>query len=150
MSKSTVWVPWKGISWHVTRRCVHKNVTTYNYIGQWVFRNLHKVINSLAPWWFQSSFRDDLVDNFKLILMNGGWGISEIALRWVPQYLTEDKSTLVQVMAWCRQATSHNLNQCWPRFVSPNGVTGPQWVKNYERIRCVSGTWKYRFSAPLV
>ena len=24
------------------------------------------------------------------------------------------KSTLVQVMAWCRQAPSHYLNQCWP------------------------------------
>ena len=38
-------------------------------------------------------------------------------------------STLVQVMAWCRQATSHYLSQCWPRYVSPYGVTRPQWVK---------------------
>ena len=52
-----------------------------------------------------------------------------IALRWMPQDLTDDKSTLVQVMAWCRQATSHYLGQCWPRSVSPNGVTRPQWVK---------------------
>ena len=43
--------------------------------------------------------------------------------------LTEHKSTLVQVMAWCRQATSHYLSQCWPRSMSPNGVTRPQWVK---------------------
>ena len=42
--------------------------------------------------------------------------------------LTDDKSTLVQVMAWCRQATSHYLNQCWPSFLSPYGVTRPQWV----------------------
>ena len=62
--------------------------------------------------------------------MNGGWGISyEIALRWIPIDLTDDKSTLVQVMAWCHQATSHYLSQCWPRFMSPNGVTRPQWVK---------------------
>ena len=27
--------------------------------------------------------------------------------------LTDDKSTLVQVMAWCRQATSHHLSQYW-------------------------------------
>ena len=39
-----------------------------------------------------------------------------------------DKSTLVQVMAWCRQATSHYLSQCWPRSMSPYGVTRPQWV----------------------
>ena len=25
------------------------------------------------------------------------------------------KSALVQVMAWCHQATSHYLSQCWPR-----------------------------------
>ena len=45
-----------------------------------------------------------------LILVNGGWGISyEIALRRMPLDLSDDKSTLVQVMAWCRQATSHYL-----------------------------------------
>ena len=31
----------------------------------------------------------------------------EIALRWVPLDLTDDKSTLVQLLAWCHQATSH-------------------------------------------
>ena len=46
----------------------------------------------------------------------------------MPQGLTGDKSTLVQVMAWCHQATSHYLNQCWPRSMSPYGVTRPQRV----------------------
>ena len=32
-------------------------------------------------------------------------------------------------MAWCRQATSLYLSQCWPRSMSPNGITRPQWVK---------------------
>ena len=36
----------------------------------------------------------------------------------MPLDFTEDKSTLVQVMAWC---------QCWPRSLSPYGVTRPQW-----------------------
>ena len=31
-------------------------------------------------------------------------------------------------MAWCRQATSHYLSQCWPRSMSPYGVIRPQWV----------------------
>ena len=39
-----------------------------------------------------------------------------------------ERSTLVQVMAWCRQATSHYLSQCWPSSMSPYGVTRPQWV----------------------
>ena len=40
--------------------------------------------------------------------------------------LTDDLSTLVQVMIWRRQATSHYLSQCWSRSVSPYGVTRPQ------------------------
>ena len=67
--------------------------------------------------------------------MNGGWGISyEIALRWMPLDLTDDKSTLVQVMAWCCQATSHYLGQCWPRSMSPNGITRPQWVDSFPLV----------------
>ena len=90
----------------------------------------HKVglslIYSLAPGRFK--FRLAI---FKPILVNGGWGISyEIALRWMPQDLTDDKSTLVQVMTWCHQATSHYLSQCWPRSLSPNGITRPQWVND--------------------
>ena len=58
---------------------------------------------------------------------------SEIALWWLSLDVTDDKSTLVQVMAWCRQATSHYLNQCWPRSLSLYGITRPQWVKiSYE------------------
>ena len=64
------------------------------------------------------------------MLVNGGWGISyEIALRWMPLDLADDKSTLVQVMAWCRQAKSHYLSQGWPRSMPPNGVTRPQWAE---------------------
>ena len=39
------------------------------------------------------------------------WLVSsdENDFRWMPRDLTDDKSTLVQVMAWCRQATSHYL-----------------------------------------
>ena len=33
-------------------------------------------------------------------------------------------------MAWCHQATSHYLSQCWPRSLSPYDVTRPQWVKS--------------------
>ena len=81
-------------------------------------------VNSLAPRRFQLNIRKVI---FKLTLVNGGWGISyEIALRWMPHDLTDDKSTLIQVMAWCRQATSHYLSQCWPRSMSPNGVIRPQ------------------------
>ena len=55
---------------------------------------------------------------------------SEIALRWTSLDLSDDKSTLVQGMAWCHQAASHYLNQCWPRSLPPYGITRPQWVKS--------------------
>ena len=35
-------------------------------------------------------------------------------------------------MAWCRQATSHYLSQCWPRSLSPYDVIRPQWVKKKQ------------------
>ena len=41
----------------------------------------------------------------------------------------DDKSTLVQVIAWCLKAPSHHLSQSWPRSMSTYGITRPQWVK---------------------
>ena len=87
--------------------------------------------NSLAPGRFQFIFRKVI---FKLILENGGCDISsKITLRWTSLDLSDNKSTLDQVMAWCRQATSHYLNQCWPRSLPPYGVTRPQCV-NWLRL----------------
>ena len=96
-----------------------------------------KIINSLAPGKFEWNFRHVI---FKQILVIDGWGIScEIALIWMSLDFTDDQSTLVQVMAWCRQATSHYLSQCWPRSLSPYGVTGPQWVNriSFETFKAI-------------
>ena len=61
------------------------------------------------------------------------WGICwETVVKWMPQDLSDDKSTLVQVTAWCRQVRSHSLSQCWLRFMSPYSVTRPRWDKNAE------------------
>ena len=38
-------------------------------------------------------------------------------------------------MAWCRQATSHYLSQCWPSSLSTYGVSRPQWVNFHDAIR---------------
>ena len=65
-----------------------------------------------------------------VILMIDGWGMyCEIVFGRMSLYLINDKSKLVQVMAWCRPATSHDLSQCWARPVSPSGVTRPQLFK---------------------
>ena len=81
---------------------------------------------TLAPGRFEQNFREVI---FKLISVTDGWGIfCKIALKWMSVDLTDDKSTLVQVMAWCLTAPSHYLSQCWPRSMSPYSVTRPQWV----------------------
>ena len=59
--------------------------------------------------------------------------------RWMLQNTFSDKATLVQVMAWCRQATSHYLSQCWPRFMSLYGVTRPQWLISLFYVKV--GDW---------
>ena len=83
-------------------------------------------INSLALGKFEWNFRYVI---FKRILVIDGWGIScDIALIYMSLEFTDDQS-VVQVMAWCRQAKSHDLNQCWPRSLSPYGVTRAQWFK---------------------
>ena len=52
----------------------------------------------------------------------------EIALRWMSLEFTNEQSTLVQVMAWCRPATSHYLNQCWPSSMASLGHNGLKWL----------------------
>ena len=89
-------------------------------------RKISQRINPLAPGKFDWNFRYVI---FKRISVIDGCGKScEIDLWWMPLDLTDEQSTLVQVMAWCCQATSHYLSQCWPRFLSPYDVTRPQWV----------------------
>ena len=88
------------------------------------------VFNSLAPGGFENIFQNVF---FKLISWIDTLSNScETALRSMPQNPSDDKSTLVQVMAWCRQAASHYLSQCCPKSLSPYGVTRPQWVKQWS------------------
>ena len=84
--------------------------------------------NSLAPGKFEWNFRYVI---FKRISVIDICSIScETALIWMSLDFTDDQSTLVQVMAWCHQATSHYLNQCWPRSPTPYGITWPLWVSH--------------------
>ena len=88
----------------------------------------------MAPGKFEWNFRYVI---FKWILGIDGWGLfSEIAPIWMSLDFIDDQSTLVHVMAWWRQATSHYVSQCWPRSLSPYGVTRPQWVNYWPSMTC--------------
>ena len=90
-------------------------------------------INSLAPGKLEWIFRYLIL---QIISVIGGWGIScELALGWMSLDLIDNKSTLVQVMTRCRQATNHYLGQCWPRSMSPYGVTSSMNFVTYLEFR---------------
>ena len=60
--------------------------------------------------------------------MIDGWGNPcEITLIWMTLDLTDDKSTLVWIVAWCCQSTSHYLSQCWPRSMASLGHNELTW-----------------------
>ena len=102
--------------------CGKKNRTTWN--------QCHHFILSLTHW-----PRGDMAVILKVLFSNSLWRTAwvgtcfETAHKWLLLKLTNDKSTLTQVMAWCRQATSHYLNQCWPRSMTPYSIMRTQWVK---------------------
>ena len=56
---------------------------------------------------------------FKLIIQRSNLGThSEIGPRWMSYNLTNEMSTLVQVMTWYRRITRYYLSQCWPILAS--------------------------------
>ena len=124
---------YRGSCNKVSHTHTHENLTKHNITKKLCWHYIAygwlSAVNSLAPGRFQWNFRWII---FKILLEIGGWGISyEIALTWISLYLTDDKSTLVQVMTWCPQAASHYVNNCRPRSMSTCGVPGPQWVNNF-------------------
>ena len=52
-----------------------------------------------------------------------------ITLEWMPEDVVDNKSTSVPVIAWCREATSHYMNEFWLRTSKPYDVTRAQSVK---------------------
>ena len=85
--------------------------------------------NSLAPGKFGNNYKYVTFNLSLRLHMISNY--CEVVFRKMPQPLTDDRSTLVQVMAWCLQATSHYLSQWWPRSMSPYRITRLQWFKDW-------------------
>ena len=88
-------------------------------------------------WWIKfqlnSSSSGGYGFDFKCVLVIISMDISSaIAFRWMAQDLTDDKSALIQVLAWCCQARSHYMNQCWLRSMMLYDDTRSQWVTPIE------------------
>ena len=98
---------------------------------QWV-KQLTYLINSLVPRRSGWDFKN-IIFNF-VLLMSIFRSSYDNTRRWPPWDLTDDKSTSVQVMAWCRQARSHFLSLCWPRSMSLYGISRPQCVNIVQSV----------------
>ena len=83
------------------------------------------------------------MSNFKLIPVTDGWGIScKIAPRWLSLALIDDKfDDKLQLMALCRQATSHYLNQCCPRNMSPRWISDHKYQYLFFIILAADPQW---------
>ena len=123
------WTPWHNLPLRVR----------YN-VFLWAQSQICFLFNSLVPGRPRCHF-ETAIFNF-LLLIGIFTSSKDNALRLMPRDLTHDKSTLVQVMAWCHQATSHYLSQCWPSSMLPYGVTRPQWVLIHHLITLSHGRWR--------
>ena len=79
----------------------HREVLTH-----WFRRDAVVILN----WYFETHIKDRYLKH-RLVC--------EITLRCMPEYIDDDKSTLVQVMGWCRPATNHYQGHCRSRSVLP-------------------------------
>ena len=103
-------------------------------------------IDSLAPEWWGNNFAGVF---FKHIMRTGLLSmICETGIRWEPRDPTYGVSTLVSVIAWCRQASGHYIGHCWPWSMSSYGVTRSKWVKmsRHKVMLCFSeGTFALKW-----
>ena len=84
---------------HMNPLGTHSMITTAKQ------NNTGSIFNSLAPVIFGCYYKNV---TFNLVLLIGTFRFSyDYTHRWVPWGVNDDKSTLVQVMVWCRQTTSN-------------------------------------------
>ena len=133
-----------ALTWNVWSPNSHQMLT------HWPLGNLNAILGTKFSNTIESTKTTSMEDVSTRVLekikknsVNNSWGIScELALRWRSLDLNDDKSTLVQVMAWCRQASIHYLSQWWPRSLSPYGVTRPRWVSISQSLLMALSTGK--------
>ena len=122
-------IHWKYWRYNSPDVCDYTFKITATFVGEQLVKNFNKLPLNKWQFFLTNWPLEHMKSNFKVLRIDILSISYEIALRRMPQNPFGDKSTLVQVMAWCRQATSHYLCQCWSRSMLPYEITSPQWVK---------------------
>ena len=136
----------------IFNRALNKSIYISSAFSPFTFTNLtkykntlcfsHELVpkirssNSLLPWRCDCNLKSIIFKSIsRICILNIA---CEIALMWMPKDSNDDKSTLVQEMDSCREATQHYLNQCWPCTVTPHSVTRLQWASSHFSVRVMS------------
>ena len=110
--------------WHGTKRMwVIINSWPWCWlVWPWCGGRLYRIVNGVTS---DVSVPSTYSFVFVFVVITSMSISSAITCRWMMKDPTDEKSTLAQLMAWCRQATSHYLSQSWPRSktMSPYDVT---------------------------
>ena len=121
VDKFTMWKTEWGQSYH----CPSDNDATPKSMGEHSTLT-HRPVGDLHK----------ISDKYFFNRMIHGWGSScRNTIRSILLKFTDYMSTLAQERARCHQATSHYLSQCWPRSMSPFGITGPQQGRTSQHNR---------------
>ena len=118
-------------NFHRTVRRIRINVNLYIDLKllaiSYINRHLHQ-INSLQPSQNGRRFADD---PFKCIFLNENVRISiKISLKFVPKGPINNKSALIQIMAWCRSGDKPLFEAMVFSLLTHICFTRPQWVNN--------------------
>ena len=85
-------------------------------------------------------------NNFKSVISEHTFRIKFMLVRRMPLNKCDDKSTLIQVMAWEGQAPNSYPSLCGTGSISAVGLTRPQWVRRIlsivNRSLRISFNWK--------
>ena len=101
------------------------------------------LINSMIPERCDSNFKSII---FKIITHNSSLDTRcKIAPRWMLR--PNEKSAIIQIMAWYLEKTNHYLSRCWPRSMSLHVITMTKWVNGRcpglsELIFCSCFCWR--------
>ena len=111
----------------------YQNITfKVNTIWNCIWKKM-QLLNTLRPKQNNRHFADDI---FKCIFLNENVWISiNISLKFIPKFLIDNISSLVQIMAWRRPGDKPLFELMMIILLTHICVTRPQWIKG-EKNQC--------------
>ena len=120
--------------------CIWYGLNRASHIKKIQLTTLHtsaSLICSAPMWlaWCRTKWLTFTNDIFKIILWNKIGVSCKIPVEIVPKTPIDNEPALVQNICFeTEEATSHYMDQWWPKFQSSYGLIRPQWVVLYSSV----------------